>query len=179
MEAQQLVNNGARVRIGSGRSVSTLSDPWLPNNEDPCVHTVHDALLNTTVSQLMVVDHSSWDLDLINDLFIDRDINLITSIPLNDNEEDSWYWKHDHLGHYTMKSAYLALQEAKPSSHASDNSSFWRCLWNLKVPPKVMTFLWKTSTHCLSTKVQLQMNHVQLNVLCPFCNSARESTNYC
>uniref|UniRef100_A0A803QSS3 Reverse transcriptase n=1 Tax=Cannabis sativa TaxID=3483 RepID=A0A803QSS3_CANSA len=39
MEAQQLVKQGAAIRVGSGATVSILNDPWLPDAADPYVHT--------------------------------------------------------------------------------------------------------------------------------------------
>ncbi|XP_062102876.1 uncharacterized protein LOC133813856 [Humulus lupulus] len=132
VEAQQIVKQGASIRVGSGRSISILEDPWLPNVEDPYIHSSHPSLVNTNVSQLMITGQNQWDKDILQDLFIARDVDLISSIPINEEETDSWYWRFEHRGIYTVKSAYAAIQAEKTTNAASDNSGFWRRLWQLK-----------------------------------------------
>ena len=70
MASQSLIQRGEWVRIGSGSSISVLKDPWLSCINDPYVHTDHEALQNTTVSQLMEVDQNRWDMELLNGLFV-------------------------------------------------------------------------------------------------------------
>lgn len=67
-------------------------------------------------------------------MFEERDLMLIATIPVQLNEPDSWYWKKDKMGRYTVKSAYTMLQEKKHGQHSSDSSGFWKRLWNLKIP---------------------------------------------
>lgn len=107
-------------------------------------------------------------------MFNDRDANLILSIPLGDEIEDNWYWRHEKMGTYSVKSAYAVLQNAKRGIQ-EDNSGFWRKLWNLKIPPKVKNFLWRAVNNCLPTKDMLRAKQVRVNNVCPVCNSAAES----
>lgn len=73
------------------------------------------------VSSLMLPDKSSWDVDLLNDMFEERDVHLILSTSFRCNEEDSWYWIKEKLGTYSVKSAYIGIQESKPGRDMSDN----------------------------------------------------------
>ncbi|XP_062100071.1 uncharacterized protein LOC133805941 [Humulus lupulus] len=175
MEAHHVVKKGATVRIGSGETVSILSDPWLPDIANSFIQTTHPALNDKKVSQLMVRGSNMWDNDILLDIFSDRDINLITTIPINEEDADAWYWKLDHRGIYTVKSAYALIQSEKAVANSSDNSGFWRLLWQLKIPPKVKNFLWLVSRDCLPTKDLLRNKGVSVNPLCPFCNLASES----
>lgn len=99
----------------------------------------------------MLQRERQWDMDLIRDLFSERDMNLILSIPLNADIDDNWYWRNKRLGIYIVKSAYLELQKIKRNSQ-EDNSVFRRKLWNLKIPPKVKNFLWRAVQNFLPTK---------------------------
>lgn len=55
-----------------------------------------------------------WDVDLISDMFNERDRNLILGIPLNDDiHEDFYYWNEDRLGVYTVKIAYNHIHKIK------------------------------------------------------------------
>ncbi|XP_060972201.1 uncharacterized protein LOC133038159 [Cannabis sativa] len=178
MEAQLLLKKGAAIRVGSGASVNILNDPWLPDNSDPFVHTVSKSLIDKKVYQLMSIDQDQWDMDILNDIFNERDINLIVSIPIQITEPDIWYWKKENLGHYSVKSAYAIIQEGKQQSATPVLTGYWRKCWNLKVPPKVKNFLWQASTSCLPTKTQLQTKHVAVNALCPFCNVENETISH-
>lgn len=44
LEAQVLLKQSEVRRVGSGNSVDILKDPWIPQDDDPYVHTVHVAL---------------------------------------------------------------------------------------------------------------------------------------
>lgn len=108
MEAQILLKQGAVRRVGKSTTTSILNDLWLPSS-DPYIVTDHKALHNKNVDALMNLEHNAWDTDLIKDIFVDRDVQLILSIPLKPIDEDTWYWNKDSLGHYTVKSGYAAL----------------------------------------------------------------------
>ncbi|KAL8104377.1 hypothetical protein AgCh_028547 [Apium graveolens] len=98
-------------RAGRGTTVSIMEDPWLPYR-DPYIHTNHEAIQQKMVDVLMDREQGSWDSDLVHDIFEERDAQLIPFIPLNTVEHDSWFWKYDKLGTYTVKSPYAAIQEA-------------------------------------------------------------------
>lgn len=69
MEAQTLLKRGDVRRVGSGRDIDTLNDPWLPCDEDPFIHTRHEALKNSKVESLMITGERVWDNELIANIF--------------------------------------------------------------------------------------------------------------
>lgn len=173
--AQNLLVQGISCRVGNGREIDIVGTPWLPSVSDPYIHTFSDTLTNQKVSSLMLVGETVWDVDLILDVFDERDAELTLSIPLGENQSDNWYWRHEKMGHYSVKSAYILLQESKTIVSTGDNSGFWRKLWQLKIPSKVKNFLWRAVSSCLPTKDLLQAKSVQVNILCPVCNTVSES----
>lgn len=66
-----------------------------------------------------------------------------------------------------MKSTYLIIQEDRENNHASNNSGFFRKLWNLKVPPKIKNILWRAVTGCLPAKDRLTAKKVNIISICP------------
>lgn len=174
-EAQSLIKQGSSCRVGNGQSLPILNVPWLPDVNDPYVHSTSEAIMNEKVSSLMVMGESNWDVDLIHDLFDDRDAALILSIPLNNSTADNWYWKGEKLGIYSVKSAYLILQETSSIGQDDENSGFWRKLWNLKIPPKIKIFLWRSVNNCLPTKDLLRVKQVPVNDICPVYNVGQET----
>lgn len=79
------------------------------------------------------------------------------------------------MGMYSVKSAYIAIQEEKFQSHTADNSGFWRRMWNFKIPAKVKNFLWRATSNFLLTKDLLRSRRVEVNPLCPVCNEESET----
>ena len=62
------------------------------------------------VNSLFCVDHMAWDMDTVKDLFIERYVNMIQSIPLSfRHSKDVFSWRWDPKGIYTIKSAYCFL----------------------------------------------------------------------
>uniref|UniRef100_A0A803PC62 Uncharacterized protein n=1 Tax=Cannabis sativa TaxID=3483 RepID=A0A803PC62_CANSA len=80
-EAQDIVHKGIQWQVGNGYSISVLGDPWLPNVDNPFVVSHHLGLVNAKVHSLMRLDDKSWDLEILQDMFEDLDISLITKIP--------------------------------------------------------------------------------------------------
>ncbi|XP_060969636.1 uncharacterized protein LOC115702106 [Cannabis sativa] len=54
-------------------------------------------------------------------------------------------------------------------------SELWRALWKVKVPPKVLHFVWKAISGCLPTRSQLRNKHVPVDPRCVICNSDEET----
>ncbi|XP_074378086.1 uncharacterized protein LOC141719606 [Apium graveolens] len=117
------------------------------------------------VSSLISPDQNTWDTDLVVDIFNSRDSNIILSTPIDKEVDDSWYWRREKFGQYSVKSAYLMLEEGNPSNSSANNSGFWHTLWNLKIPPKVKNFLWRASNDCLPSREMLRTRNVQKDVV--------------
>lgn len=62
------------------------------------------------VSSLMTTGENKWDVDLIQDIFDIRDVNLILEILLQQHETDRWYWNKEKFEFYSVKTAYIMIQ---------------------------------------------------------------------
>ncbi|XP_073126761.1 uncharacterized protein [Henckelia pumila] len=139
METQDLIRRGARIRIGSGNLTHIWNTPWLPDLENPFVVTDCPIDLQlANVNSLREAGVGSWDLDLLDDLFIEKDKHLISVIPLSRGEcEDKWIWGPDRNGCYYVKSGYKILQLSSGlTPQASDFHTLVLCpvasgIWNL------------------------------------------------
>lgn len=107
-----ILKQGIACRIGDGSSVSITSDPWLPIADDPFIYTVNPAIQNQMVSSLMVVGANQWDMNLIFDVFNESEANVIVVIPLRNDDRDTWYWRGEKSGAYSIKSAYNLIQDS-------------------------------------------------------------------
>lgn len=59
-----------------------------------------------------------------NDIFEDRDANLIAAMPLANDEPDAWYRRKEKCGNYSVKSAYVLVQENKPKINSCGTPRF-------------------------------------------------------
>uniref|UniRef100_A0A803PB72 RNase H type-1 domain-containing protein n=1 Tax=Cannabis sativa TaxID=3483 RepID=A0A803PB72_CANSA len=124
----------------------------------------------------MTVERDQWDVEILDDLFEQREHDLIMHIPLNvDVVNDVWFWQHENSGSYSVKSCYQWLQVLKGRWSADMELNLWRSLWKTKVPPKVIHFSWKAITGCLPNRTQLYTKHVPVQLDCVCCNSEEES----
>uniref|UniRef100_A0A803NTY2 Reverse transcriptase zinc-binding domain-containing protein n=1 Tax=Cannabis sativa TaxID=3483 RepID=A0A803NTY2_CANSA len=178
-EAQELVKSGARRSIGGGNEVSILLDPWLPDGQNPYVSSNHPALEGHLVSNLLSVGSKQWDAEVVNDLFNDRDKELIFSIQMSESVvSDSWFWNKSATGFYSVKSAYIALHQANNTVALKADREGYKRQWQLDFPPKVHHFSWRAISGCLPTKVQLNTKHVNVEIMCPFCDLAEQTISH-
>ncbi|KAF4355679.1 hypothetical protein F8388_013096 [Cannabis sativa] len=118
-----------------------------------------------------------WDGEVLADVLTARDQALVWKILLSSHmSSDLWYWLHDASGVFTVKSAYSLLQSMKSNRDIHDSFGFWRLLWQLQLPPKVLNFLWRVSTNSLPTRFHLSIKHIPIAATCPFCLAAPETT---
>lgn len=129
-------------------------------------------LRDIDVQNLMDINKGAWDDDVLDELFNDRDRQLIRRIPIPGRSRcDSWFWMLDNKGQFTVRSVYKQLQ----GSFDMQYKSFWHRLWSLKIPSKVACFLWRVCRGVLPTLMALVSKHVQVNVVCPWCYMDSES----
>lgn len=59
----------------------------------------------------MHTDCLAWDIDLIMDMFDQRDTSLICDLPLSMlHQKNGWFWLHEKKGSYMMPSGYGFLR---------------------------------------------------------------------
>lgn len=76
-------------------------------------------------------------MDILSDICNAIDIDLIKKIPVPMcRREDSWFWILEDNGMFTVRSCCKQLQ----GDCLAVKSSFWKHLWALKFPGKVIHF---------------------------------------
>lgn len=177
LAAKDIVQMGVRWSVGDGANIEVLHSPWLPDVDDPTVISTHPGLVGTKVQQLMQPEIKQWDVELIRDLFQERDAQLILGIPLSPSQvEDHLMWVHEISGLYSVKSAYKLIQKQQGRWESASISAVCKHLWKLKLPPKVKNLVWRAISKCLPTMDHLRMKRIDVNPLCQHCGIEEEST---
>jgi hypothetical protein len=175
---------GARWRIGNGEKVSICNDKWLPNQAGFKVWSrCEDLEEGALVCELIDPDTKQWKRDLISHLFHSREAMQILSIPLSQRmPPDELIWHFERDGHYSVRSAHHLLKQnhsrdmAESSGHQT--SKLWSEIWKAPVPNRVRNFLWRLAKNILPTRANLAKKGVQIENLCPLCNSEPETIDH-
>lgn len=175
-ESKDLVKSGVRWLVGPGESISIKGQPWLADDTNPCVMSESEAIVDKKVASLMCIDRRAWDVDVISDIFDERDRLCILNTRIEaGSSEDHIYWRMESSGVYSVRSAYKLLQFQKNRWNIQDSASLWKKVWKIKAPPKALNLIWRALSYCLPTNVQLKQKHVQVQATCPVCLREEES----
>ncbi|MBA0824001.1 hypothetical protein Goarm_020691, partial [Gossypium armourianum] len=95
--------------IGSGEGVNIWNDPWLPDLESSRLSVQSINPCWTTVNQLIGVQSSTWNKEVVSRP-IDRDqTKHIFNIPIASSKvQDMLVWRHEATGEYSVKTMDLS-----------------------------------------------------------------------
>lgn len=84
-----MVNAGARWKVGNGKEITILNQPWIQDETHPYITSDLKGLNNVTVHSLRTEDGQQWDIDILQDLFNQRDQVCIYNTRFGgENEKD-------------------------------------------------------------------------------------------
>lgn len=136
-----------------------------------------DVLMNFKMPKVsnLLISEGEWDVELIRDIVTNNDVDRILSTPISPLHSDSWCWKGDVRGLYTVKHGYHLL--TTNLMHQAQATSFveWRCLWNLSVLPKVKIFIWRCLHYILLVYEVLISKRVCAGGGCALCTAQMET----
>lgn len=146
--SRDIIRRGLCWRVGNGKSISVISDPWIPGIAG--FRSNHSAISNhSTKVDTLINTNGMWNESLIRFLFIPVEAESIMDITLNRRGcSDSRIWTGSTNGIYSVKASYfLEAKGFDPPQFQSSHSlqAWWKLLWKLCIPPKVKVFMWRAS----------------------------------
>ncbi|KAL0451733.1 UNVERIFIED_CONTAM: Retrovirus-related Pol polyprotein from type-1 retrotransposable element R2 [Sesamum latifolium] len=179
--SQQIVQAGLRWRVGNGNTIRVWDDPWLLRPFLFRAISPHGPeLAHLKVCDLIDADTKDWNNDLIRIIFWQEDANLILDLSLSfQNGDDFFGWHHTANGKFSVRSAYhvaVSLNNMKQPCSSIRSSSFWKLIWNCKIPHKVQVFCWRLAHNALPTGVNLSNRMREEEFVCPLCYDHHEDT---
>ncbi|XP_042958157.1 uncharacterized protein LOC122293732 [Carya illinoinensis] len=181
--ARPFLAEGLLWKIGNGNSVRVWSDCWLLTPTSFKVQSPLKILSSgVTVNSLIDQDTYSWNLALIQDVFIPEEAAVISKLHISPcTSSDRLTWRCTTNGMFTVKSAYHLQVSMNDSRHGQGSrppthGALWKQLWKLKVPSKVKMFLLRAAKDILPTKANLFRRRIVESPLCPICHSFPETT---
>ncbi|KAF4380408.1 hypothetical protein F8388_024701 [Cannabis sativa] len=123
-----------------------------------------------------------WNVDLLRVFFNEADQQCIGSIPLcKFPKEDSWMWHYTVDGSYSVKSGYYVASQLNLSATSPSKDEFsiwWKKIWKLHLPNKVLNCNWRGFHEILPTSKGLQKRSILPHSNCLVCGFSNESNGH-
>lgn len=162
---RELLIKGLKRSVGNGRDIRVWTEPWLEDDEGVCRPPLRKQRcfdVNLLVSELIDYRRRRWNRRRLEEIFVPDDVRTLVKNQPAVSEQDSWVWKHNRSGVYSVKTGYeLAMSENKKIM-ATGQSAFPSLnpvkarVWECQVPPKIKIFMWKALSGALSVFDALQ-----------------------
>lgn len=167
----KLIRDNLKWRVGDGSTIKFWYDHWLGPEA-----LIQHALPNATINRNAVIrdfwGDDGWNLPLLSAAVPAEIISQILNVPtgFDDCGRDTLIWGATSNGQFSVKSAYNSSFDFSSSSNPQ-----WQFIWNLKIPPKLKTFLWTMLHRKLLTNVQRVTRKFSNDASCPICHSSDET----
>ena len=126
-------------------------------------------------------DTKWWKIDLVRPIFLPHEAATILKILISFRlPDDQLVWIGNKRGSFTVKSAYyIAMrmvddQEFGECSAVHSQTSFWKAIWHLNIPPKIRIFAWRVCKNGLPTMLNLHSRGLNIFGFCPLCDEEME-----
>ncbi|KAG2249330.1 hypothetical protein Bca52824_088958 [Brassica carinata] len=177
--AQKLIQQGARVLIGSGEDTKVFQDSWIGqqparraqvvrwNRRDSRQYLCH----NLRVREMLINQGREWNMELLTRIFPDDEARNISKIRTCGNgSKDIYIWDYNKKGYYTVKSGYW-VQVNVLDRYAA-------LAWSTETSPKVHHFLWRCISNLLPVAGNLARKHIAKEAGCLRCGCDTENVNH-
>jgi hypothetical protein len=186
-------SEGVTKRVGNGTTTSFWFDPWV---DGVPLRVRYQSLFQASDQCLdRVVDMGNWamgdwewefrwktsldllDQDLLSDLIESlRQVNLSST-------EDQWCWRHEIGGSFSVKSAYLVLEDKARLQRPLPGIDFLNLarVWDSWATSKVIVFSWQLLQDRIPTRQNLRRRQVLVGATdssCVFCGAVEESVDH-
>ncbi|KAL0004551.1 hypothetical protein SO802_012112 [Lithocarpus litseifolius] len=127
-----------------------------------------------TVECLINAETRSWNVEMIDGIFIPQEAELIKKIPLSRCEaDDSLFWPWSPNGQYSCKLGYRFLREEEDFNRLEEPPDYekglWKAVWALEIPNKVKHLLWRACKNSIPTKWNLARRKTITDPSCDRC----------
>jgi ribonuclease HI len=182
LKGVQLLKEGLVRRVGDGTTIQLWSDPWLPREWSRQPITPRGQTIISKVSELIDPYSGSWDVQLVQSIFLKQDVDLILAIPLREEMEDEWAWHYEPKGIFTVKSAYklsrklqeVALGQPGCSNFGPGSGFCWQSIWKAPCTLKIQQFLWRFAHNSLPVRMNIKRRGMDIDTICPVCQRLDE-----
>lgn len=120
---------GVRLRVGDGLSIKLWKDAWLGGNGLGKIITPPRLLdKESTVDSLIDKDRLCWKFDIINEIFLQVDVDRISRVPIStSNNPDERVLAASDDGRFRVRDMYLlAIKSQSCASSSNGSDPIWK-----------------------------------------------------
>jgi len=173
---RDVVSHGVGWIPGDGQQIRFWTDRWvsgkplleLDNGERPTD-------CDTVVAKDLWIPGRGWDFAKIDPYTTNNTRLELRAVVLDlvTGARDRLSWKFSQDGQFSVRSAYemLTVDEVPRPNMAS----FFNCLWKVRVPERVKTFLWLVGNQAVMTEEERHRRHLSASNVCQVCKGGVES----
>ncbi|CAL9238198.1 unnamed protein product, partial [Arabidopsis halleri] len=145
LAGRELLRKGLGWIVGNGESINVWQDVWL-STSSPTIPFGPPTKQNSNlrVSDLLHHDSNSWNILAIRKHLPHHEDVICLLRPSSLKTEDSLVWLPAKSGSYTTKTGY-GLIKKNLNPHFFDDFKWQTNVWQVKVSPKIKSFLWKAN----------------------------------
>jgi hypothetical protein len=178
----ELLKDGVIKRVGHGLSIDMWHDPWVSREGSPFLITMKGNMMINQVNDLIDPVTGGWDEQLVDDCLWLADAIHVKRIPINVEMEDSWAWRLDQKGIFSVNSAYKLHQtllehggSASGTMKGTGGEQFeWKTIWSCPCPLNVQQFLWRIAHDSLPHRCNIERSGIEIYPLCKVCHRLNE-----
>lgn len=176
-DCQHTFLHQGRWLIRNGNQIPLSHPDWFQcPNQVLRDHGLH----NGTVAGLVDNQSRTWNCDLIRKAYQPSDAKEILQIPLpkTQGNNDKLIWKHSASGTYKVSQAYTLIHQSQNPSPQNASilcPSVWSFFWKVKLPMRILMFIWKLLHYCLPTFDNLRKRGIRVAGTCLMCNDLEET----
>ncbi|KAI5352205.1 hypothetical protein L3X38_005096 [Prunus dulcis] len=168
----QLLEKGLIWRLGKGDNINFWKDKWIA--DEALIHMVEvspDSSVDTIVSDFLM--DGWWDIEKLRRVLPEDWVQKIIGCPadLGGTTEDCQIWQTTSNGLFSVKTAYNLL-----FSGTEWLNPWWKVLWKLKLPPKILFFFWLAYQGKIMSNEQRARRLFIGDPACCICDWHSEST---
>ncbi|KAK0578627.1 hypothetical protein LWI29_013416 [Acer saccharum] len=172
----KLIAKGLKWRVGDGSLINFWVDDWVPGCgklKDLASIRIEDIDLKQYVSDFL--SNGEWNVAGLAAVLPCNIVHRILSIHAGKTHSgfDKEVWGWDKSGNFSVKSAYLGASE-----DVSQVLWSWRFIWKLKIPPKILYFIWTLVHERILTNHHRTVRGMSNDPFCPRCNVGIESIDH-
>ena len=131
LKGREVIQMGARFRVGKGKNIKIWQHHWLPIKHPPLVSSpIIESMEDATVDCLIDNNTGKWDAEMLKGVLILAEAELVQRIPLpRCQTDDTLYWPFTADGQYNCKSGYKFLKDLEENSEDGSHLEVDKNLW--------------------------------------------------
>ena len=172
-KGRDVIRKGGIWRSADRKSISFWGDNWVPVKYRPkIVSPIQNMDIGIKVCQFMDQENGVWKEELLDQCLLDFEAAEVRKMALCRTQQcDILTWPFNADGKYTVKSGYQSLlakiHRQQPGPSSSDSlKPLWQAIWQLKVPDKVKSLVWRACQNSLPTKMNLVKRRLIMDDKC-------------